>query len=347
MLGKGHPFLRAIFFLLLIVVNSTDGMAQIEEDLFTLYTKEDLRGPSGFRIFLSKFSFSLTSGYDRTYYKHKLDGYNIVQRDGQPLMLTPSVTSNVGDSALVFMNWLNAPTQTGIRIESTDLVVSSDSIKQGYRGSGGGVPLQLVLHYNIKKFRIGIGGALEMHGIKKLKPLSDNELMREYESNATWALFKRYFLMLGYEVHEFKEYTFVGDIHVGKLKHGKKFENIGNGIYVNIGGSIERNISEYLRGVIRPSIDIKSYKIELPGVAEPIKHRQLGLYLNLGFSYSFPPLKRCPIKTCHSQIDHQHSGNEFRSRRHKIYKKQHPNYGENDPTLLKYKGKNKNKLNPN
>ena len=85
---------------------------------------------------------------------------------------------------------------------------------------------------------------------------------------------------------------------------------------------------------------------KFPENGPEIKHRQNAFFVGIGASYSIPPLKKCPIKRCHSQIDHQHSGIEFRSNRHKFFKKQHPNYGENDPNLIKYKGKNKKKMNP-
>jgi hypothetical protein len=69
-------------------------------------------------------------------------------------------------------------------------------------------------------------------------------------------------------------------------------------------------------------------------------------YLQVGLSYSIPELPRCYLKDCKIQINHAHGNKEYRSRRHPIYKKQNPGYGENHPTLIKYKGKNKRKLNP-
>jgi hypothetical protein len=45
-------------------------------------------------------------------------------------------------------------------------------------------------------------------------------------------------------------------------------------------------------------------------------------------------------------MNHAHGNREYRSRVHPFYKKQNPNYGENYPRLIKYKGKNKRKLNP-
>ncbi len=104
-------------------------------------------------------------------------------------------------------------------------------------------------------------------------------------------------------------------------------------------------MSEYLRLFVRPSFELKSYKLN---VAEsiPITHKFNAFYINVGATYRLPELRRCPVKTCKGQINHAHGNREYRSRIHPIYKKQNPHYGENYPTLLKYKGKNKKKLNP-
>jgi hypothetical protein len=71
-----------------------------------------------------------------------------------------------------------------------------------------------------------------------------------------------------------------------------------------------------------------------------------GFYLNFGATYRIPELRRCFLKDCHAQLNHAHGNREYRSRRHPIYKKQNPHYGENYPVIIKYKGKNKKKIEP-
>jgi hypothetical protein len=71
-----------------------------------------------------------------------------------------------------------------------------------------------------------------------------------------------------------------------------------------------------------------------------------GFFVNAGITYRVPELRRCFLKSCHGQINHAHGNREYRSRRHPIHKKQNPHYGENYPVLIKYKGKNKKKINP-
>jgi hypothetical protein len=84
----------------------------------------------------------------------------------------------------------------------------------------------------------------------------------------------------------------------------------------------------------------------LPESGQGIKHRFNAFYLNIGATYRFPELRRCFLKECRAQLNHAHGNKEYRSRVHPIYKKQNPNYGENHPSLLKYKGRNKKRLSP-
>jgi hypothetical protein len=115
---------------------------------------------------------------------------------------------------------------------------------------------------------------------------------------------------------------------------------------VNGGVTIERELSEYLRVFIRPSYEIKSYTMTLPEVGKPISHNMNAFYFNIGFSYSIPELPKCRHVGCKIQMNHAHGDREYRSNVHPIYKKQNPLYGENHPNLIKYKGRNKKKLNP-
>ena len=97
---------------------------------------------------------------------------------------------------------------------------------------------------------------------------------------------------------------------------------------------------------IRPSYEIKSYKLSALGGSPDFTHKMNAFYINLGATYRLPELRKCFHKQCNAQINHAHGNREYRSRMHPIYKKQNPHHGENYPELLKYKGKNKRKLNP-
>ncbi|MEJ0054396.1 MAG: hypothetical protein WDN75_01320 [Bacteroidota bacterium] len=112
------------------------------------------------------------------------------------------------------------------------------------------------------------------------------------------------------------------------------------------GVTVERELSEYLRVFVRPSFEIKNYTLNLPEEGRSIHQNINAFYLNIGITYSIPELPKCFIADCKIQMNHAHGDREYRSRVHPIYKKQNPQYGENHPKLIKYKGRNKKKLNP-
>jgi hypothetical protein len=153
--------------------------------------------------------------------------------------------------------------------------------------------------------------------------------------------------MIGGMVYRYYDYTLVVDANFGGYNLGSTFDKtiIKKGMYINLGLVAERQMSEYFRLFVRPSFELKSYKLNIPE-STSITHHFNAFYLNVGASYRMPELRRCPFKSCRAQVTHAHGNREYRSRVHPIYKKQNPHYGENYPSLIKYKGKNKKKLNP-
>ena len=343
---KTYPILCAglLIVMFLPVVRT---YAQQEQELYTQYLKEDLKGPSPIRIFLSKFTLSFTTGYGNTTYKHDINNFNLLQ-SGSRLYLTNDASPSPGSTVAGYRNWLNAPIADTVTMLAGDSFFRGDTLNLGYKGHGFSIPALFTLYYKYQRYRFGLGYGFEFHSVRELDPTSHTDTLKPYVTEIGGATFKRFYGMFGYEIHEFRDYTLTGDIQFGKMNYGKKFDKsaIKNGMYFNIGATLERNLSEYFKVYVRPSIEFKGYKVTLPEGGPTIKHNQNAFFIGLGASYSLPRLKRCPITRCHAQIDHQHSGIELRSRRHKFYKKQHPNYGENDPKLIKYKGKNKKKLNP-
>jgi hypothetical protein len=77
-----------------------------------------------------------------------------------------------------------------------------------------------------------------------------------------------------------------------------------------------------------------------------IKHKANALIWNIGITYRIPELPKCKIKECRIQINHAHGDKEYRSRAHPIWQKQNPGYGENDPKLIRFRWRNRNKINP-
>jgi hypothetical protein len=159
---------------------------------------------------------------------------------------------------------------------------------------------------------------------------------------------RRYFGMAGVSFYRIQDYLFTADINIGDFKPKSNINTaiIQKGLYYNLGVTVERDFSEYLRVFVRPSYELKNYSIGVPENGQAIKHNMNAFYVNFGISYTLPELPKCFLKDCKAQINHAHGNKDYRSRVHPIYKKQNPGYGENYRNLIKYKGKNKNKLNP-
>ena len=126
----------------------------------------------------------------------------------------------------------------------------------------------------------------------------------------------------------------IADLQFGKINRGKNFNKnlISSGIYFNIGYTVEKSYSEYFKVFVRPSIEWKSYSIEIPETSLKVNHRQPALYVQFGATIKIPSPGRCPVYRCKVQINHVHDGLEYRSKVHPIWKWQDPDYGQNYPT---------------
>lgn len=208
--------------------------------------------------------------------------------------------------------------------------------------------MKLTAHVEFNRYRIGGGYSIEYTHVGNFKPISYSDKIGSFSPQASNFMMKKYFAMLGAMVYRYDAYDLVVDANIGGYKLGSQFNDgiISKGVYVNIGATIEREMSEYFRLFVRPSYEIKSYSISMPEGGASITHQMNAFYLNFGASYRIPELRRCFLKDCHAQLNHAHGNREYRSRRHPIYKKQNPHYGENYPVIIKYKGKNKRKIEP-
>lgn len=302
------------------------------------------RQKGGFlRALLSKVYISLSTGYGRNFLRHDLGGFGLLQQPGREPMIF-----NAGNPAARFTNWFNTVSADSAAIAPGSFLVNSDTAKLGFKGRGFSIPIKGTLHIEFNRYRIGGGYSYEFTHFGDFKPISYEGQVGNFSPQANNFFLKKYFGMIGATVYRYYEYTLVVDANIGGYKLGKQFDQalIKKGIYFNLGATIERDMSEYFRLFVRPSYEFKNYKLGIPESGQEIKHRFNQLYVNFGFTYRLPELKRCFLKDCHAQINHAHGNREYRSRRHPIWKKQNPHYGENYPTLIKYKGKNKRKLNP-
>ena len=335
------------------------------------YTEADIyRNP--FKLFLNNFSVTFTTGYGVTNYSHDLKGLYLLQTPTDQF-IAENTGESLGTEVNVVSNWFNNPIvgQALILEDSFDVpfppldnpvnnpllinsvtIFNADSLGLGFSGKGRSIPLLFALRYNYQKFRIGGGLMLEYHTVGRQKPNVLTTQVREYEPDFKSTFFTRYFMTLGYRFYDFWDYSFAGELQVGKFNAGSNFNSpfIQRGMYVNLGVSIEKNLSEYFRVIVKPSYDFKSYNLSVPNTAVTIKHNQPSWFVQFGISITFPEIPRSPMKSDHVQLKHvitdPATGRLIEVRGQPIWKRQNPKVGENHRKLWRYKNKNKKKLNP-
>lgn len=295
------------------------------------------------RALLSKLTFGLSTGYGSTTFKHTLDGLGIYQpATGNPLVFDP------GQPTLGFTNWFNRLDTATFAAVPGDFIVNSDTAEIGFKSKSFNIPLRATVHVEFNRYRIGAGYSFEFTKVGDFNPLTYGDDINSFEPDVSSFFLHKYFLILGASVYRYENYLLTLDANIGGYGLGKKFEKsqIKKGMFFNLGATVERELSEYFRLFIRPSYEIKSYDLNIPETGQSIKHKMNAFYINIGATYRIPEMRKCFHKQCRAQINHAHGNREYRSRAHPIYKKQNPNHGENYPELIKYKGKNKRKLNP-
>jgi len=333
-----------------ITDSSTDSLNQVGQSTDTVQSAQQKSGEvikipkNTLGPILGNFSLTVGTGYGRTFYKHDVPGFAVVNSDDR-LFIFGLDSFNLGSLNSGYGNWINQPGIDSVNVNANDPIFSSDTTEAQFTGGGNSIPLEVILNYHQGKFKFGAGVAIELHNIGSFTPSVDEENLGKLDLEESSTLFKRYFINLGYEFYRYWYYRVSGELRLGKTNLGNGFdENVSSSIYTNVGINIERAFSEIFGVFARPSYEYKTFTTDLG--ATTIKHNQPGVYITFGIRLSYPKLPKCPIPACHIQIDHKHWGREFRSRRHPFFKWQDPDYGENFPELIKYKGRNKKKRNP-
>lgn len=315
---------------------------------------------------LSKLNFGLSTGYGGSNFTHDLDHFGIIQQpDSIPVLF------DIEDPTIRYSNWTNTVSPYIYTPVEEAFQVSSDTARLGFTSKTFSIPLKATVHIELlDRFRIGAGYSYGYTRIGTFQPVTYADRISSYTPAVSSVSLQHYFLMLGARIYRYYEYAFAVDVNMGYYVLGKRFNRglIRRRPYFNLGFTAERQITEYLRVFVRPSFERKSFDLLVaetpeqilgknpvitpiddeayPGPSRTIRHHLDALYLNFGIIYRLPELRRCFIKTCHAQVNHIHGNREYRSRMHPFYKKQNPHYGENYPTLIRYKGKNKRKLSP-
>ncbi len=296
------------------------------------------------RSFFSKLIFGFSTGYGNTYFSHELAGYGVYQDPVMGPQIFPGAVTTTR-----YSNWVNERVLVSTPVSPLGFLAPAGTDKLGFSGNGINIPLKLTVHVEIKKkYRVGAGYSYEFMSMGSMSPTALADKIGTLSPSNPSGFMTKYFGILGVSFYRMGNYLFTGDLQIGGFSPGSNFDSslITTGVYVNGGVTIDRELSEYLRVFVRPSYELKSYTLTLPEGGNPIEHSMNALYLNIGLTYRIPELPKCFHGECRIQMNHAHGDREYRSRVHPIYKKQNPNYGENHPTLIKYKGKNKKKLSP-
>lgn len=296
-----------------------------------------------FRRVFSKVTFGLSTGYGSTTFKHDLGGYGIIQNGNSRPVIFAS-----GNTSATYGNWVNTFTASTVTAQPGAFQVNSDTTTLGFKSKSFNIPLRATLHVDFDKVRVGGGFSFEYTHMGPFKPTSYGDRINSFNTDFNSFFLKKYFAIIGGTVYRYNDYLLVVDANLGGYSLGQQFDKsqIQKGMFINLGVSVERELSEYFRLFVRPSFEIKSYKLGYPESSLNVDHKLNAFYVNVGATYRIPELRRCFLKTCKAQMNHAHGNKEYRSRVHPIYKKQNPHYGENHPNLIKYKGKNKRKLSP-
>jgi hypothetical protein len=295
---------------------------------------------------LSKFSFEASSGYNGTFYRHNLQGFSILNHNNN-IYLLDNRRGPGNFLASGYRDWVSDPRELKLlNPQSENILVNSDTTYVGYKAYGGGVPINLIVHYKYERFRVGLGTSIELHRIGKFNPTNHKEILPSFELEQNLTVKTRFFGLFGVKVWEYGDYSFYADTQFGLYDLGNAFvpDLLDKSMFFNFGAVAEKNISEYFRVFGRASFDTKSYQSAFPETNVVVNHSLPGVFFHFGVSLSVPEKPRCKTNNCQVQMMHLHGGREYRGQ--PFYKKQNPGYGELHPKLLKHKRKNIRIRNP-
>lgn len=300
--------------------------------------------------FLGNFTISGSIGYGATFYSHKLTTGGLVQSSNLPPLLFDNTFVVIDSIPKGYGNWITSPTTvSNIPVDTATFLLGLDSVPVTFKARGGNIPLNVMIHYSFDRYRIGGGYSIEPYYDRAYKPNVYKDQIEPYKTDFVISMYRRWYFMLGGEVFRTKRHMIVIDAKVGSYKFLKKQFNLNlikKGLFFNLGARFERSLSEYVKVYLRPSFEFKNYTVTFPESGYTVTNNIPAFYTDIGLTWRLPDRKKCPIKSCMTQVHHHHGNKNYRSRAHPFWKWQNPDYGQNYPKLVKYKGKNKKKINP-
>lgn len=337
------------FFLFFTLLTAQQAISQGFNPYHPYGKPEIKRSP--FRAFLNKFSLIATAGVGGTFYKTDLTGFNVYEANDNVFLLDNIQITADSTQIAGLANFNTSPANSFFGALNSDdpnyRILGADSVDAVYKGTGLDIPLTVILHFDFDRFRIGGGITYDFHYLNQMNP-------KGFQGNSYQPRFKtryfRYFGTAGASFYKWRGWTYSADIQVGMHKYRSDYPSLTsyNKIFFNIGFPLEFEMSEYFFVYLRPSLDVKSYTVNLPeaqfggNYPASINQNQTALWFQFGIRLKYPEVKRCPVKSCKTQLKHMHDGYEFRGQ--PIYKKQNPKIGELYPKLHRQKRKNRKKL---
>lgn len=281
---------------------------------------------SPFRAILNKLTIGTNLGYGLNYYQQKIP-YTVMHSGGQHY-----INVRNGEANGYHSNWLSSPVLNPSPFSDLkkEAEVWGDTTDLSMSGFGSSLPLAVDVHVVIlDRFRLGAGVGVELFSIRELDFKGDGGVLMAYDAKVKSALAWRYYGMLGTRVIRWENWDHTVDVRLGKKNFLTQFGDVKTNAFFNLGFMMERHYSEYFRFTLRPSLEWFSFTSAWE-TAE-LKTNSPSLYIQAGISFNYPRLPRCPISSCHIQLEHVHNGKEFRGQ--PLHRWQNPKYGQNHPEL--------------
>ncbi|EMR02874.1 hypothetical protein ADICEAN_01968 [Cesiribacter andamanensis AMV16] len=281
---------------------------------------------SPFRGILNRITLGGSVGYGMNHYRQRIPG-SVVRQGTQHYLLSDG-------SPAGYQHWLNQPRFNPLVVPGdADEQVRGDTTALRMTGMGNSLPLSLDVHVVLAdRFRLGGGLGFELFSINNLDFKNDGELLQQYQSSVKTAMAWRWYGMAGARIIRWQYWDHTVDFRLGKKNFLSKFDQaaVNEGLFYNLGVTMERHYSEYFRFTFRPSLEWHSFTTSTGDLPE-LKTNVPSLYLQAGISINYPRLPRCPMNGCQTQLEHVHYGKEFRGQ--PLHRWQNPKYGQNHPEL--------------
>lgn len=183
------------------------------------------------------------------------------------------------------------------------------------QGKGLVLPIAFSGHVDLgSKLRVGLGGALFINTIGKLKHKKHRDLTEFYVPPQKRPYSLRPFFILGFKFIDNSILSALIDAHLGVefmyAYTGSKVDFTSRGAK-NLGLTLEGHISPYFRLFGRLSYDLLDDKF-------PVEEKVIStsgcksVLLQFGFSLNYPEFSRCPVTGCKIERNHKHAEEVYR-----------------------------------